>query len=52
MLLLEGAGLSILEQFGETAHELLQIIESPFGAKFTEEDIVSEVGIRTLAGCV
>jgi hypothetical protein len=26
--------------------------ESPVGARFTEDDIVSEVGIRTLAGCV
>jgi hypothetical protein len=50
MLLLEGDKLSSL--FGKDKGELPQTIEASFGVKFTVEDIVCEVGIRRLAGCV
>ena len=50
MLLLQGDKLSSL--FGKNKGELPQTIEASFGIKFTVEDVVCEVDIRRLAGCV
>lgn len=52
MLLLERDKRSSLELFGKNKRELPQTIEASFGVKFTVEDVVCEVDIRTLAGCV
>jgi hypothetical protein len=52
MFLLEGDKLLRLELFGEDTCELLQTIESSFGVKFTEDDVVRAVDIRALADCV
>ena len=51
MLLLEGDKLSSLELFGTNERELGQS-RLHFGVKFAVEDVVCEVDIRTLAGCV